>query len=193
MTCRLDVVELFEKRVKSRFSHRVINIFPAPNLFIERLDLCKKILSIHVNNKSSPECEQWNESIKRLIKNSKFQTALKSLYETTKCYRILKNILIQAISDLNEQNNKLTADIFMKYVNKFCTGYKCQIINSLSVLEICLIIAMYHHCEIYDNQPFNFEMILQRFLIFVDKNNKSLSTSRSVAMKAFEHIKVFII
>ena len=43
LTCRLDVVELLEKRVKSRYSHRTIFTFPTYS-FDEYLDIAKYVI-----------------------------------------------------------------------------------------------------------------------------------------------------
>lgn len=40
ITCRLDVVELLEKRVKSRYSHRNILTFPSYNLD-KYMEICR--------------------------------------------------------------------------------------------------------------------------------------------------------
>ncbi|XP_023312795.1 origin recognition complex subunit 4-like [Anoplophora glabripennis] len=64
-----------------------------------------------------------------------------------------------------------------------------QILLDLNVLELCLIISMKHHVEIYDNQPMNFEMVFSRYLKFVNANSNIQSVQRPVIMKAFEHIQ----
>lgn len=65
-----------------------------------------------------------------------------------------------------------------------------QCLMDLSVLEMCLIIAMKHHIEIYDNQAMNFEMVFTRYLKFVNANSNVQTVQRPVVMKAFEHLKV---
>lgn len=94
------------------------------------------------------------------------------------------------VSQLNTKCDKLEADVFNDLVKNYTTDNKIHVLNSLSVLEICLIIAMKHHTDIYDNQPFNFEMILERYTKFVNANAMSQNVQRSVVFKAFEHIKV---
>lgn len=44
LTCRLDVIELLEKRVKSRFSHRQIFLFSPAQDWQEKLDLFRGML-----------------------------------------------------------------------------------------------------------------------------------------------------
>lgn len=46
LTCRQDVLELLEKRVKSRFSHRQISLFPGDRPFAEHLTVYKKLLQL---------------------------------------------------------------------------------------------------------------------------------------------------
>lgn len=46
LTCRLDVVELLEKRVKSRFSHRQIFLFPQEISFADKTEIIKDLLTL---------------------------------------------------------------------------------------------------------------------------------------------------
>lgn len=46
LTCRQDVLELLEKRVKSRFSHRQISLFPGDMPFADHLLVYKKMLAL---------------------------------------------------------------------------------------------------------------------------------------------------
>ncbi|GLV36435.1 Origin recognition complex subunit 4 [Carabus blaptoides fortunei] len=196
LTSRLDVIELFEKRVKSRFSHRQIYLFPdeanKTGSFESRLDRVQSLLSI---NSATPEIiaasfkTSWNEHVADLVKDDEFVKTMRRLYDLTKCERVLKNLLIIFVSQLNVNCDKLKANVFIDLVKNYTRDNKIHVLNSLSVLEICLIIAMKHHSDIYDNQPFNFEMILERYTKFVNANAMSQNVQRSVVFKAFEHIK----
>lgn len=46
LTSRLDVIELLEKRVKSRFSHRQISLWPDSNEFDKFTELVKNLLKL---------------------------------------------------------------------------------------------------------------------------------------------------
>lgn len=89
-----------------------------------------------------------------------------------------------------DENSKLKIDKFQEQLNHLENDDMIQNILDLSVLELCLVIAMKHHEDIYDNKPMNFEMIVSRYLKFVNSNSNIQSVQRSVVMKAFEHIKV---
>jgi origin recognition complex subunit 4 len=67
---------------------------------------------------------------------------------------------------------------------------KVKLMTGLSVLEICILIAIKHHCEIYDNDPFNFEMILTRYNKFAYKSSSMQNLNREVVLKGFENLKV---
>lgn len=53
LTCRMDTLLLFEKRIKSRFSHRMIDFYPISN-FEQFLDLLDTNITIH-------SCSNGNE------------------------------------------------------------------------------------------------------------------------------------
>lgn len=52
------------------------------------------------------------------------------------------------------------------------------------------MISICHHSEIYDKEPFNFEMIYARYYKFASRNSSLLVTKRQVVIKAFERISV---
>lgn len=84
----------------------------------------------------------------------------------------------------------MSADDIEEELSIFEKDDLVQTVQDLSVLELCLLIAMKHHSEIYDLQPFNFEMILTRYNKFVNANSNVQNVQRSVVLKAFEHIQV---
>lgn len=49
---------------------------------------------------------------------------------------------------------------------------------------------MAHHVEIYEGEPFNFEMIIKRYLKFAQQNSSVQITHRPILIKALERIKV---
>jgi len=54
------------------------------------------------------------------------------------------------------------------------------------------MVSICHHSEIYDKEPFNFEMIYTRYYKFASCNSSLLVTKRQVVIKAFERISVSI-
>ncbi|KAI4490951.1 hypothetical protein M0802_010625 [Mischocyttarus mexicanus] len=210
ITCRLDVIELLEKRVKSRFSHRQIFIFPGDtssaeqptSAFDDRLELFIHLLSLpddeNVNRieQQYDDCtidphfgSMWNEYIKSLISNVTMVNLLKRMYQIDISERSFRNFLAVAVSTLSEKHQKLEVNDFVEASKIFSQDDKILMLEGLSVLEMCLIIAMKHETEIYDGEPLTFESVYNRYIKFTNQNSFIHSVQRPVIMKAFEHIK----
>jgi origin recognition complex subunit 4 len=222
VTSRLDVIELLEKRVKSRFSHRQIFLLPKSDNLNEYLSLCESFLSLPEKEESKKvpaipkEILQrrefiflrrnfqsqkysfdkswrssWNASVKSFLSSKQTQRVLRYFHQFDSTICALKNLLFQIVCELNEKSSKFSPDFLENLAEKIsCSDDKCFLIEGLSVLEICLLISMKHHCEIYDRDPFNFEIILGRFNKFSSKSSSMNNMDREVALKAFEHLKV---
>nr|XP_023016496.1 origin recognition complex subunit 4 isoform X2 [Leptinotarsa decemlineata] len=197
ITCRLDVIELLEKRVKSRFSHRQIFLFPGIENE-EQSDLEHMLSKLEqyllIPEKSDVKIsmavkKQWNADIKSLLNDKKFKSLMQRLSEIDISERTLRHILINIIFRLDE--DKLSLKVFQDQMDMLEKDDMIQILQDLNVVELCLVIAMKHHDEIYENQPMNFEMILTRYIKFANANSSIQSMPRPVIMKAFEHIQIF--
>lgn len=128
-----------------------------------------------------------------LAKNVKVQQALQSIYDYDVSISLFKTFLLQLITiSLNEQHDFFDVDIIKNLSQQYDIDDKIEMLCGLSVLELCLIIAMKHHCEIYDRDPFNYEMILTRYTKFANSSTTMQNIEKGVVMKAFEHIKVNI-
>lgn len=95
-----------------------------------------------------------------------------------------------AVCKLNNEKPFLSYEDFKEQIDSLDKDETVQLIQDLSILELCLIIAMKHHVEIYDNQAMNFEMIFTRYMKFANAHSSIQSFQRPVVFKAFEHIKV---
>lgn len=91
------------------------------------------------------------------------------------------------------KKTSITAEDFEEQLGLLDVDETVQMVQDLSVLELCLIIAMKHHAEIYDNQPMNFEMIFSRYIKFANANSNIQTVQRPVIIKAFEHLKVMFL
>ncbi|XP_055631232.1 origin recognition complex subunit 4 isoform X2 [Toxorhynchites rutilus septentrionalis] len=224
ITARLDVVELLEKRVKSRFSHRQIFILPPMNDFEGRIELFKKLLKLSTDKErkeyiklhkpisvealqnrelpllrrvfnpnmysfDSKYITQWNKHIDELASSPKVRTVMQNLYEYDVIEGTFKGWLFELVSQLSEDNTLITVESVQQLGQQFECDEKINMLCGLSVLELCLLIAMKHHSEIYDRDPFNFEMILTRYNKFANSSSTMQGIERSVILKAFEHIK----
>ncbi|XP_023293737.2 origin recognition complex subunit 4 [Lucilia cuprina] len=225
VTCRLDVIELLEKRVKSRFSHRQVFIFPNSESFegylklfgdlltipsdkelkehAERVETLKKInsqeLTFHRNHFQPGKykfnkkiSDAWNKYIQSLLKNSTVNKSLQAIFDFDVSESLLKTFIFRLVAQIQPQAN-IEAQITPEQIAQLTASYesddKVELLCGLSVLELCLIIAIKHHSEIYDRDPFNFEIIFSRFTKFAKVSSTMQGVERSVVLKAFEHLR----
>ncbi|XP_013136750.1 PREDICTED: origin recognition complex subunit 4 isoform X2 [Papilio polytes] len=246
ITNRLDVMEMLEKRVKSRFSHRHIFIFPNDNIkpvdnlkvrLIQLLSVPLSLIRKHggtkkkrggrrksmvteeemevelnddtiqysvpakvlarcrVDPKQFQEFDEnslvyWSSHILSLVENKDIVNALEKLCYFTVNEQIFRNILFQVVSRLNETSPHIDVVGFVTIIdNTVGPEHRVKVLQSLSTLELSLVIAMKHGMDIFDGQPMNFEMVLHRYKKFVDKNSSTQTVPRPVILKAFEHLQ----
>lgn len=133
---------------------------------------------------------EWNSHIHNLVENEKLIKALEQFYESNFAIQQLKFLLFQVVLSLDEGHSKITANNVIKHCDIILRNDdKVTLMRTLSVLEICMLIAIKHHCEIYDNDPFNFEMIFMRFNKFAVKSTTMQGIEREMVMKRFDNLK----
>uniref|UniRef100_A0A1B0GG68 Origin recognition complex subunit 4 n=1 Tax=Glossina morsitans morsitans TaxID=37546 RepID=A0A1B0GG68_GLOMM len=224
ITCRLDVIELLEKRVKSRFSHRQIFLFPNADdfsIYVKLFEALLKIpterelkkhaervaslkllqsdqLTFHRNhydpgkykfNKRSTE--RWNNHIDALLQHTNVRQALQTLFDYNVSEAGLKIFIYSLVAQLQSRPGKtqVTSEQVTQLISSYNNDTKVEILCGLSILEMCLIISMKHHSEIYDRDPFNFEIIYARFNKFAKLSTGMQNIERGVVLKAFEHLR----
>ncbi|NXL99932.1 ORC4 protein, partial [Tyrannus savana] len=188
LTCRQDILELLEKRVKSRFSHRQIYLMNSFD-FKQYMKIFKEQLSLPAEFPDQPFAQKWNDNIQRLSEDKAAQDVLQNLFQHTKDLRSLYFLLMLAVSAVTVQHPLLTAADLQEASRQHSTDSKANIVHGLSVLEICLIIAMKHLNDVYDGEPFNFQMVYNEFQKFIQRKAHSMyNFEKPVVMKAFEHL-----
>lgn len=225
VTCRLDVVELLEKRVKSRFSHRQVFIFPNSDNFKEYMKLFANLLTIPSDKELKEQAdrvailkmfksqemtfyryhfnpakykfnkkiaESWNKYVQSLLKKDSVNKSLQSMFDFDVSDALLKTFLFRLVAQIQNEGNiedQITPERISQLAASYESDDKVELLCGLSVLEICLIIAIKHHSEIYDRDPFNFEIIFARFTKFAKVSSTMQGIERSVILKAFEHLR----
>lgn len=134
--------------------------------------------------------KDWNKSIQKLTKNDDLVKSLQILYSFNKSIASLKLLLFQLVCKIDDNHTRFKASDVTKLMDQLISDDKVKLIAGLSVLETCLLIAIKHHCDIYDNEPFNFEIIFARFNKFAYKSTTMQNIEREMALKRFENLKV---
>ncbi|KAJ8707151.1 hypothetical protein PYW08_011285 [Mythimna loreyi] len=240
VTNRIDVMELLEKRVKSRFSHRHLFIFPneddsqRPPQY-KYQDVMVQLLSVPVKERTAatpkkkgrsrrntattedmetdpnppttslpphllsrvslqalePDfIQDWNEHVASLAQDPKVTDCLEKLCYYTVNEQIFRNVLFELVSKLSSDNPFIDVSDLSSIIDKtVAPEHRVKLLQSLSILELSLVIAMKHGMEIFDGQPMNFEMVLHRYTKFANSNSSTQSVPRPVILKAFEHLQ----
>ncbi|KAL9966080.1 hypothetical protein ACROYT_G024094 [Oculina patagonica] len=188
LTCRLDVVELLEKRVKSRFSHRQIHLFNSET-FEDYLQVVRSILTLPSNFKDRQFAQAWSSHITDLLEDKEALAVLKSQFSITKDVRSLHRLLAFPVCSLSQDHLFIEPKDLVDAQTKLGVDCKAAMLCGISVLELCLIIAMKHLITIYDGEPFNFEMVYKEYQKFAQKKGFTVqSFEKPVVLKAFEHL-----
>lgn len=134
--------------------------------------------------------KEWNRTIKQLVENEKVVKSLELYYESHVNVASVKFLLFQIVSKLNCSQKFVTVEDIIRLTNHIAhSDDKVNLMTGLSVLEVCLLITIKHHCDIYDNDPFNFEMIFGRFNKFSIKSSTMQGIEREMVLKRFENLR----
>ncbi|XP_027691263.1 origin recognition complex subunit 4 isoform X1 [Vombatus ursinus] len=189
LTCRLDILELLEKRVKSRFSHRQIHLMNSFS-FSQYLKIFKEQLTLPEEFPDKHFTEKWNETVQCLSEDRNVKEVLLKHFHASKDLRSLHMLLMLALSHITSSRPFIIPTDLVE-ANHLCSmDSKANIVHGLSVLEICLLIAMKHLNDIYQDEPFNFQMVYNEFQKFIQRKAHSVyNFEKPVVMKAFEHLQ----
>ncbi|XP_046441995.1 origin recognition complex subunit 4-like [Daphnia pulex] len=189
LTCRMDAISLFEKRVRSRFSHRQIYLFVKPDFtrytetFVNLLQLVRAppgLKPIYVRS--------WDKSIKDLAQDPLVEGTLKKLFNLNPKLRLLQNILLVAVCRLGKNHPFLSSKDIVSAIESQTTDCKTLQLQGLSVLELQLLLCMKYLDKIYFGEPCNYEMAFYEYTKQM-KSSSMQKFDRQIAMKAMEHLE----
>ncbi|CAN9498432.1 unnamed protein product [Ophioblennius macclurei] len=188
LTCRLDVLELLEKRVKSRFSHRQIHLLSSLT-FDQYLEQVRAQLSLPDDFQNPEFAENWNTSLQTLCGDQSAREAFQRHFNSSKHFGSLHLLLILCLSRISASKPFIRAADVLEASRMCLSDSKVNMLHGVSILELCLIIAMKHLNDVYEGEPFNFHMVHNEFKKFLHrKSNSMYSFQQPVIMKAFEHL-----
>ncbi|XP_065215696.1 origin recognition complex subunit 4 [Planococcus citri] len=185
ITTYSNILEKFEKRVKSRFSQLIINLNQSRTLN-KKIASFVKLLKVEENACSdSSYVESWNESIDKLAIDNDVIDLLKHISDQSNDERFFTNFVFNSIMQLDKDNRYLTLKNLSVALTLLDPDYKLNLFKSLSTVQLCLMIAAFHQTELY-NEPFNFEMIYKRYSNFARTSQAVPSVPKQMAYRAFE-------
>ncbi|XP_067936792.1 origin recognition complex subunit 4-like [Watersipora subatra] len=189
LTCRLDTTELLEKRVKSRFSHRYIYLTDQvayPEL--------QSLLAFYLKHSESlcrakgSLATQWNKKIDQLLLDPQIKDSLLFRFSISADMNSVKQLAALIITACSRSQALPDNSHFLESFKILDTDPKATMLQGLSIVELCLIIAMKQLTEIYSDEPFNFQMVYEHFRKFSERKSCMKTCPRTIAIKAFEHL-----
>lgn len=148
-TSKLNISEFLEKRVRSRFSQRVIYV-PDTNDLDEFMLTSMESLSPLVPKSDTEDKQQiteWNELVENLLKDESSQlfSEVQKNYETFKSQTFLKNSILPMVGSSMGFNELKEAITSCKSIKDYCINqYQNEMtamVQTLSDLELAILIA----------------------------------------------------
>ncbi|CAO3659750.1 unnamed protein product [Umbelopsis vinacea] len=200
LTCRLDTMELLEKRVKSRFSHRQIYLY-SPSSFGDFSAATKNILKLSQSHsiadpKHLDYINDFNDAVETMFEDPSFLAVVRRIFDLTKDLRMFFKICFQPVSALSSQTPFLTAAQFYDSGFMQRADSKTELLKGVSLLELILIVSMGKLLD-RDTSTFNFQMVYDEYKEFMNLTQVGGHSfgmklyKRAVALKAFEHLQSF--
>ncbi|XP_060034071.1 origin recognition complex subunit 4 isoform X2 [Erinaceus europaeus] len=119
LTCRLDILELLEKRVKSRFSHRQIHLMNSFG-FPQYIKIFKEQLSLPAEFSNKIFAEKWNHQVQCLSEDGSVREVLQKHFNASKSLRSLHMLLMLALNRVTSSHPFITAADLME-ANQLCS------------------------------------------------------------------------
>ncbi|KAJ1656018.1 origin recognition complex subunit 4 [Dispira simplex] len=171
ITARLDAVELLEKRVKSRFSHRQISVYP-PSDFKTFTSIAQNALVVQLENSPafSNACLEY-----RRVFNEHVQQLLRRHYDILRDVRSLYRLLLSFAFSLSTNRPFFTFTKAHASIQKQLLDSKVELIKD------------------QDMTKFNFEIVYNEYKAFMTCSRDVIRSGmkhykKGVALKAFEHL-----
>lgn len=192
-TTRLDVVEMLEKRVKSRFSHRYVYLSP-PKTLLAYWQVCRQGLML---GDVDPENEgmdtalegygefirYWNRKIEELYKQRSFQDLLQYHYYTSKSAATFFTEWVLPLSRVTSKDLKLVIPAAGGDLTSLAPpDSRMDLLASLSELDLSLLIAAARLDIIAHTDTVNFAMAYDEYSGIVGRQRVQSATSGLMAV-----------
>ncbi|KAG1450972.1 hypothetical protein G6F56_008206 [Rhizopus delemar] len=187
LTCRLDALDLLEKRVKSRFSHRQIYLFSTAT-FDGFMEMAKDTFIVK-------GFRDFNTAVEELFNNPVMIGIVRKIYDVSKDIRLFHKIAFYPVTKLYTQLD-LSVDDFVKSNGAQRTDAKTELLQGMPLLELIMIISMKKLLE-KEITIFNFQMVYDEYKEFMTQTQVKGQGfgmklyKRAVALKAFENLQLF--
>ncbi|GAB0136833.1 hypothetical protein EsDP_00005121 [Epichloe bromicola] len=192
-TTRLDVVEMLEKRVKSRFSHRYVYLAPPRSLpgywqicrqglMIDQADAAAEGIDVGVEGYLEFQ-KYWTHKIEELYKQRQFQHLLQYHFFTTKSAAAFFTEWILPLSSLSAKDMTLISPTAASEVTSLAPpDSRLQLLSTLSDLDLAMLIAAARLDIVAHTDTVNFAMAYDEYSSLMAKQRVQSSTAGMLAL-----------
>lgn len=167
-SCRIDVLELLEKRVKSRFSQNLVYL-PLPESIESFMERIKKNLIIKNSNSidiQSDSIDVYNNSIHEFIStNSSFSSLCQFHFDFTKDVRPIFRQLSLSFSSINQSSPfywNTFSDLFDKTIGPNRPELTLNpLLTETTIVELMITVAMCRLAAKYPSTPVTFDIMAE--------------------------------
>ncbi|CEL53808.1 Origin recognition complex subunit 4 OS=Bos taurus GN=ORC4 PE=2 SV=1 [Rhizoctonia solani AG-1 IB] len=162
VTSRIDCLTMLEKRVKSRFSHRIIRVSP-PSTVDSYIGLMTSTLAVSAPNKprlpATPKKNRhptsaaaqadswytsWRDSIDRITTDRQFKQIIEDIFDLSRDVRLLLRILSGAVANLTPSSPWLTVGTISRSIQSQCAPLPFVFLQELAYPCVALLVATQH-------------------------------------------------
>jgi origin recognition complex subunit 4 len=184
LTCRLDVLDQLEKRVKSRFSHRQIYLFNNYT-FDEYICLAKTVI---VDFELVKNTKEFNGILDTFFNDKTIVKLLVGQFDYDKSILALKRLFMLPASRLSDtpigpSSLNMFKEEFIKSYQFNNTDTKYELLNDISILELTVLVVIKQINELYVDEPFNFELVFSEYMKFCNRKNIGQKYEKQVLLK----------
>ncbi|WFC95802.1 origin recognition complex subunit 4 [Malassezia brasiliensis] len=170
MTTRVDAGDALEKRVKSRFSHRIIHVHPPS---VEQYELIARTALRGGYNAARDDA--WEERVERLVHDPRFRAFLHGLHDLSQDVRLLYQAMTVPVA-----MDALEPDAFLASADAQRADPAAALLLELTELEMAVLITA-RHLQMRDKEPFTWEMCFHELQQFVQRVRRDLSSAATHA------------
>ncbi|KZW04067.1 hypothetical protein EXIGLDRAFT_758368 [Exidia glandulosa HHB12029] len=199
VTSRVDTINLLEKRVKSRFSHRVIRL-SSPQTLNSYIGVARALLSAHPLDESGTTEQQfhWDSSVEEFLADDTVHDTLSDVFGLSQDVGLLCRVLTACVLEMTSSPPYLSSAALQAAVTAQCGPSRFPFLSALPYPHIGLLIAA-NHCRSAGHDVFTFEMLHERFETQIRTSSSApvqlggvsigmLKCPRSVMSASFEHL-----
>ncbi|TIB09034.1 hypothetical protein E3P77_02782 [Wallemia ichthyophaga] len=194
-TCRFDAVDMLEKRVKSRFSQRILHV-SSPRTWTAWCTLARKSLSYpHVEDVAHAKQldkfkTQWDAHVERLFDDTQFELVLKMLFDMLADIPALYRVFAIPIANATPEKAFPPAKEFLgAYASQRPTD-TFYLLDTLPLPAIALVIAA-KQISARDMHTFTFELVNKEYDDWARRTIYA-PTAASVDMNAMTNPRIAI-